>query len=309
MQPYHLVGTLLFILIFPNLIHSHILNSKLTASKVDYDSFENGIITKDIGKMVHYNSKYLFPFRIYHSSIYGQYSNLRTQFEALYELLDENKTSNLTNSLSSIILEELLEWKRDYGDSISLINNMFKWSLNPFKLHRKKRGLINGVAKISKIIFGTAEDKDVCEINNSMSKLLAKVKTQESQINLHTRIHNITTARISRIDIVQKKLVRLVNDLADRLEHFDNFSQIIETNMYNSNAFSSLILALMSLNSKTVIVKDGISEMMRGRLSPSLVDTKTLCYLLTLIKDSGHSLLIAENDALLSFYYNIAEVH
>ena len=154
MQPYQLVGTLLFILIFPNSFHSLSLNSELTASKIDYNSFSNGIITKDLGKLVIYNSKYLFPLRIYHHSIYGQYTNLRTQFESLYELLDKNNISNLTNSLSSIILEELLEWKRDYGDSISLINNMFKWRLNPTKLQRNKRGLINGVAKISNIIFG-----------------------------------------------------------------------------------------------------------------------------------------------------------
>ena len=303
------ISTLVFLYIFPYLTHSYSLNSSLQISKAEYDSFKSGIIAKDIGKLTIYNSHYIFPLRIYHSEIYGQYAYLHDQFEALYELINPSTPQNLTNSLVEVILEELKDWKSDYGDSISIINNMFKWSLDPPNLRRTKRGYLDGIGSFSKMLFGTAMDSDVNHLNSSMTKLLSRFKTHELQLNIHTKILNVSTARISRIDIVQKKLVRLVNDLADKIEYYDNFSQIIESQIYNSNAFSSLILALMSLNQKTVILKKGIEEMMQGKLSPSIIDTKALRYYLTLIQKEGHNLLINENDILLSFYYNIAQVH
>ena len=74
--------------------------------------------------------------------------------------------------------------------------------------------------------------------------------------------------------------MKLVIDLSDQFEKFDNITQILEENLYNSNAFSSLILALLNLNQKTLVLKSGVEDMMVGTLSPSIVDNEALQHLL-----------------------------
>ena len=296
---------------------SHILllcliNSSLTLeinSDIDNESFKNGLITEDRGKLVIYNSHYFFPLQLFYKDVIGHYESLHTQFRELYTLIDNQERLNITDSVIDLLTEELSQWKHQYFDSLELIRDMFKWSLNSnqsFELTRHKRGLFNFGGEALKFLIGTAQDSEVQSISDSVNKLMGKFKTHDLAINLHNKILKINTIKMHRINEVQKKLVNLVNDLADKFDSFENFTQIIEKQMLNSNAFSSLILALMSLNTQTLIIKSGIEEMMSGKLSPNIIDPNTLkSYLLT-IKNEGHSILLEDSD--LSFYYNIAQV-
>ena len=274
----------------------------------EYDPFQYGIIHKNIGSLAIYNSHYVFPLKLYMSEIIGQYDHLHHQFTHLYELISPEAKTNITNSLAEMIVQELKEWRKDYSNSISMINHMFEWDLNS-KHQRQKRGWVNAIGKASQVLFGTAVNSDILKLNSSLEHLLNTDKAQQLQINIHTKIMNITTSRISRINIVQKKLVNLVNDLADKFNKMDNFSQIIDENLRNSNAFSSLILGLMNLNQKTIVLKNGIEQMVQGRLSPGIVDTKSLRLFLSLIKNAGHSLIGNNDKKTLSYYYSLSEVH
>ena len=301
---------LLLFFIYLNL--SQTTNTNLSSSELKNDLFQNGIITSDIGKLVLFNSHYFFPLRLFYADVVGHYDDLHTQFLELYTLIDSQERSNMTNSVIDILTEELRQYKHHYFDSLDVVKNMFKWSVNDStnsNLIRNKRGLINGGGLILKYLLGTAQDSELQDINTSVNNLLRNSKTHDLQINVHNRILKLNTVKIHRIDEVQKNIVNLVNDLAEKFDSFDNFTQIIEQNMFNSNAFSSLILALMSLNSQTLIIKSGIEEMMSGRLSPGIVDTKTLRYYLSIIKNEGHSLLLNEENTNLSFYYDIAQVN
>ena len=73
-------------------------------------------------------------------------------------------------------------------------------------------------------------------------------------------------------------------DLSDQLENFDNITQILEQNLYNSNVFSSLILALLNLNQKMLVLNSGIESMMYGKLSPSIIDNESLQDLLKILR-------------------------
>ena len=229
------------------LIISHLILSLNSTHTSDYDPFKYGIIHKNIGSLSIYNSHYIFPLRMFMSEVVGQYDHLHHQFTHLYELIAPEAKTNVTNSLAEMIVEELKEWRKDYSNSISMINHMFEWDLNPPHA-RQKRGWINAIGKASQVLFGTAMNSDMLKLNSSLEHLITTDKAQQLQINVHTKIMNITTNRISRINIVQKKLVNLVNDLADKFNNVDNFSQILDENVRNSNAFSSLILGLMNLN-------------------------------------------------------------
>ena len=233
------------------------------------------------------------------SEIVGQYDNLHYQFTHLYELISPETKTNVTNSLAEMIIEELKEWRKDYSNSISMINHMFQWDLDSPHM-RQKRGWLNAIGIASKVVFGTAMNSDIVKLNSSLEHLINTGKNQQLQINLHSQIMNITTARISRINIFQRKLVNLVNSLSDKLNSMENFSNILEENLRNSNAFSSIILGLMNLNQKTLVLKNGIEEMVQGRLSPGIVDTKTLRFPLSLIKNAGHSQIV-NNDKKDSF--------
>ena len=48
--------------------------------------------------------------------------------------------------------------------------------------------------------------------------------------------------------------------------------------------------------------------MMYGELSPSIIDNESLQNILKIIKDKGHTILMENQNMLLSFYYKIANV-
>ena len=134
-----------------------------------------------------------------------------------------------------------------------------------------------------KFLIGTAQDSDLQSISNSVNKLMGQFKTHDLAINLHNKILKLNTIKMHRINEMQTKLVNLVNDLPDKFDSFENFTQIIKQHMLNINAFSCLILVLMSLNMQILILKSGIEKIMSGKLSPNIMDPNTLkSYLLTI---------------------------
>ena len=272
------------------------------------ESFKNGIVMRDSGYLAFYNAHYIIPLRLFKDQIIGQYTELHAQFMALYELVDPKEKTNMTDSLVSLILDELTSFKHDYFHSLDSVSNLFTWSVKGAP-NRSKRGLVNGVGEIARFLFGTAMDTDVSALHETIAKLYTSNREQELEINLHNQILKVSTDKINKIEVVQAKLTKLVLDLADKLENLNNITQVIEEQLYNSNAFSSLILALMNLNSKTNVLKRGIESMMYGELSPAIIDNKSLQKLLEIIKNQGHHLILQDQNMPLSFYYKLASVH
>ena len=294
--------TLIFLSIVAKSVHLHSYSSDPT------DAVKNGVIVKQIGRLSFYNAQYIIPMRLYKTQIVGQYEELHAQFMALYELMDQGEQSNMTDSLVDIILSELSQFKHDYFNSLSYVTNLFKWTVNSDYKPRRKRGVVNGMGELSRYLFGTGMDADVQRLNMSLSKLYENSRAQDVEINLHKKFLEISTDKISKLGIVQAKLTKLVIDLSDQLEKFNNMTQILEQNLYNSNAFSSLILALLNLNQKTLVLKSGIESMMYGELSPSIIDNESLQQLLQIIQDKGHTIVMNNQNMPLSFYYKVANV-
>ena len=272
------------------------------------ETFQNGIVLRDNGYLAFYNAHYVIPLRLYKEQILGHYTELHTQFMALYELVNPKEKSNITDSFVSLILDELTSFKHDYFHSLNSVSNLFTWSVKGAP-NRTKRGIVNGVGEIARFLFGTAMDTDVNRLHETITNLYTSNREQDLEINLHSTILKVSTDKINKIEVVQAKLTKLVLDLADQLESLDNLTQVIEEQLYNSNAFSSLILALMNLNSKTNVLKRGIESMMYGELSPAIIDNKALQKLLEIIKNQGHHLILQDQDMPLSFYYKLASVH
>ena len=291
----------LYLVLFSNLHTYFLCNSSMNGEPVS-----DKIVSNQIGRLAIYNSKYVFPLRLYQDNILGEYDALHAQFANLYELIS-NSSSNGTDSVVSLLIEELHEWKHDYFSSKAQVYNLFNWELNGKT--RQKRGLINAGGSLLKLLFGTAEHKDIISLNATLAKVFEHSKLQDVEINLHTHILNVTTKKINRINIVQRKLSNLISDLDTRLQESEDINQVIEQNVYNSNTFSSLILALMNLQQKTATLREGIIDMIRGTLSPAVVENDMLRNLLELIKGQGHSLLIDDNDISLNFYYDISIVN
>ena len=188
------------------------------------------------------------------------------------------------------------------------VHNLFTWEIEPLSPSRIKRGLFNAGGSFLNFLLGTAENKDILDLNRTMSKLYEHSRSQDVEINLHTEILNVTAKNMHKIEVVQKKLSNLVEDLGNQIEDISNLSKVLEISMYNSNAFSSLILALMNLNQKTSTLREGVISMVRGKLSPAIIDNTHLQNLLAIIKEKGHSLLIDADNISLNFYYDIATV-
>ena len=267
------------------------------------------IVANPAGKLAIYNSKYVFPVRLFQEDVIGEYLTLHKQFLHLYELISITP-SNVTASISSIVsllLEELQEWKHDYFSSIAKVHNLFNWDIHGNK--RSKRGLVDLGGSLLNVLFGTAEQKDITSLNLTLSKVFEHTKSQDMEINLHSQILNVTTRKINRINIVQKKLSNLISELDDKIQSMENITEVVELNQYHSNAFSSLILALMNINQKTASLGEGIIAMIRGTLSPLVIENDTLREFLQIIVEKGHSLIINDNEISLNFYYDITTVN
>ena len=88
---------------------------------------------------------------------------------ALYELVDPKEKTNMTDSLVSLILDELTSFKHDYFHSLDSVSNLFTWSVKGAP-NRSKRGLVNGVGEIARFLFGTAMDTDVSALHETIAK-------------------------------------------------------------------------------------------------------------------------------------------
>ena len=162
----------------------------------DTETFQNGIVVKDKGYLAIYNAHYIIPLRLFKEQIIGQYTELHTQFMALYELVDPKKETNVTNSLVSLILDELISFKHDYFHSLDSVSNLFTWSVSRIP-NRRKRGIVNGVGEVARFLFGTAMDSDVNRLQETVKNLYANNREQELEINLHSKILKVSTDRIN----------------------------------------------------------------------------------------------------------------
>ena len=60
----------LILLVFTTYINlSSTISTNLSISESQDDSFQNGIITTDIGKLVLYNSHYIFPLQLFYAEL------------------------------------------------------------------------------------------------------------------------------------------------------------------------------------------------------------------------------------------------
>ena len=86
---------------------SSTISTNLSISESQDDSFQNGIITTDIGKLVLYNSHYIFPLQLFYTDVIGHYRSLHNQFFELYTLIEDQERKNITNDVISLLTEEL----------------------------------------------------------------------------------------------------------------------------------------------------------------------------------------------------------
>ena len=294
------------LILFFSLIH--FLSADLLLSEESIDSHKNGILTKDMGSLALFNSQYVFPLRLYEDELLGHFAEIHLQFVKLYNAIFEKSQNNDTDPVMQLLLNELELWKHDYYHSLTVVKNLFRWSIPVHEPHRLKRGAFNGGGYLLKLLIGTATEDDVNLLDKSVNKLIATSKLHEMEINLHSHIINVTTTKINNIQAIQNKLEKVVTQLNANIDNLDNFTDVLQTDLYDSNAFASLILALLQINQKVSLIKKGITTMMSGVLAPEIVDTETLQEFLAVIKKK-HFLLFDADDISLSFFYDTATVH
>ena len=127
----------LFILIAKSLQINSFSSSEI--SSLESDSFKNGIVATDIGKLSFINGYYIIPLRLFKAQITGQYEELHAQFMALYNLIDQRVQTNFTDSLVNILLTELNQFKHDYFNSLNTAGNLFKWQVIEDRPIRQKK--------------------------------------------------------------------------------------------------------------------------------------------------------------------------
>ncbi len=154
--------------------------------------------------------KYLFP------SLVTIPDNLNVIAKKLDAVLSQMVTDS--NDVSSQMLSLL-----QYG--LTYVNHSLTDIVDSYggltSSHRAKRGLINGLGQLSRMLFGTAMDEDVVEFRQNFNSLVAYASAQSKVITLNSHhmqrieqhlvdIHSFTHHLVASFNSAMKKCNKLL---------------------------------------------------------------------------------------------------
>ncbi len=138
--------------------------------------------------------------------------------------------------------------------------------------HRAKRGLINGLGQLSRMLFGTAMDEDVVKLRQKFNSLVAYASAQSKFITIN--FHHIQRIEQHLVDIPSftHRLVASLNSAMNKFNKLLVFEQ----------ALSALETSVSSLLHTNSILVQNIVDASRSRVTSTLFNVKDFLYVLAL---------------------------
>ena len=203
----------------------------------------------------------------------GRLLNLTEQLsDTLFELNKHTIHDTKYSSLMKMLLKERVEFLRDTVKDA--LENYDGFPSNT----RSKRGLIDGLGMLSQMMFGTAMDSDVKELQERYNNLAAVAISNRKAVDLNCR-------NIARLNEGMIKLVNYTNILGASLNKaFLNIdvSYAIDEVFMVLNALENSVNTIMHAND---LVLRNVVDASRGRVSSSLFPVKDLLHTLTLAEE------------------------
>ncbi len=165
--------------------------------------------------------------------------------------------------------------------------------------HRSKRGLFDGIGKLSRMIFGTAMNEDVEELRDRYNHLVSLASAHNKAINLNSR--NIAKLEQQMHDVASytATLRSSLNKMLTSIKHIYEMTTIGQALPALENPVTSL------LRSNSLIIRN-VVDATRGRVTDSLFPVKDLLKILE-IGEAEYKLTPLFDDKSVHYYYPLLE--
>ena len=119
-----------------------------------------------------------------------------------------------------------------FADRLSYINDSLNIALENFgglpAANRTKRGFINGLGYLSRMLFGTAMDEDVVELRDRYNQLLTHASTQDKIIKIHSQHITQLEKQVNDITSYTTLLASTIDKLLANFRHITLFQQTLD---------------------------------------------------------------------------------
>lgn len=184
--------------------------------------------------------------------------------------------SNSTNNyctLYSTSVNGLAHQIKMYLDNV-------QFYINPNHQSRRKRGLINGVGRLSNYLFGTLDDKDATKFHKEIDQLKTKqvdmIRISDSQTTVIQSLFNTFNSQTNltneRFELIQNELINIKKDTLSQIDT-NKFLQWT-SGMEEINALL-LSHATYLINKLTKLITI-LEQAALGKFHPFLINTKTI---------------------------------
>lgn len=197
---------------------------------------------------------------------------LQTATEHLDVVLDDLEEAAL--SVNPTLLELMRSRLQHLNATISLALENY-YGLD--ESNRSKRGLIDGMGHLSRMLFGTAMNEDVEELREKYNLLSSTASTNNRVIGLNCR--NIARLEMHVHDFVShlESMRLFINNVAERA---DAVQDVLIINQ-GLSVLENIVNSLLHTN---MLVIQNLVDAARGRVSSSLFPVKDLLHTLTIGK-------------------------
>lgn len=192
---------------------------------------ENPILPVQLGKTKIITSKHTFVYHINLTHLEYPLSHIKVRLTSLQNASTQNKHLTNFNSILSNKIENALFFCN------TIYEQLHAFSFN----HRTKRGLINGIGKVSKWLFGTLDSDDEQNIYSYLETLKSNNNDLQTSIKKQqTLLKELSETYTQNFDKLSKNQIILRNEL----ENVSNKLVNIEQAFLLSNTIDSLTTQL-----------------------------------------------------------------
>ena len=215
------------------------------------------------------------------------------------------KLSMLVDQLSATLSE--LEKGRTYPDRITLlladrlyfVKDTVRDALNNYNTlttaQRSKRGLVDGIGQVAKMLFGTALDSDVKDLQKRYNNLVTAAKSTNKMVELNCK-------NIDRLNHNVHALLNYTEQLKSALS--ESFAKLNELHVFQevSLLLAALETSVTSIVHTNEVVLRNVVDASRGKVTSALLPVKDLLHALTLARAKFSLLPIFAGDDVLHYY-------
>ena len=165
--------------------------------------------------------------------------------------------------------------------------------------NRTKRGLINGIGKISQFLFGTAMNEDVEDLKGKYNQLISIAKSNNKAINLNCRNIERLEKQVTDLASYANLLGQSMNVMLAKLNSAYEYSVI----GHALSALESVVTSLLDTNHR---ITRNIVDAAMGRVTTSLFPEKDFKRILE-IGSTVYSLSPLFDESMIHHYYPLVE--